>query len=408
MPTAVLQRGIPGLAGEPVRVLHGYRWLIAAIAAHMVCGLAMVWAYDLPDKMPVDLYSTVIPTATLVFLGAFALLYPVYVMVFVRPRALTRYMVEDLRENYLTAERLLGALVLIALLPMFISVFTVLKTMIPVTNPHAWDVQFAAWDRLLHGGVHPWRLLQPLLGHPWVTSAINFVYHIWLFVLYVILLWQCFSTRDARLRMQFFLTFVLTWSLLGNLLATVLSSGGPVYYGRLTGLADPYAPLMAYLAQANEVATVWALDVHERLWEAYSTGAFDFGSGISAMPSIHVSAAVLFALFGWRVHRGLGIALTVFAVLILLGSVHLAWHYAIDGYVSIVLTWLIWRAVGWGLDRDPAFSNDKGFSGRRGRLFQDPAAGSAAGRPRSVQAMVAREARPRNAKPATRGRTVPS
>ncbi len=82
MPTAVLQRGIPGLAAEPVRVLHAHRWLIAAIAAHMVCGLAMVWAYDLPDKMPVDLYSTVIPTATLVFLGAFALLYPVYVMVF--------------------------------------------------------------------------------------------------------------------------------------------------------------------------------------------------------------------------------------------------------------------------------------------------------------------------------------
>ena len=355
MPTAVLRRGFPNLASEPLRVMHVHRWLIAAIAAYLVCGLAMVWAYDLPDKMPLDLYSSVIPVAALVSLGAFALLYPVYVMVFLRPRALTRYMVDDLKTNYLTAERLMGALLVVALLPMFISLFTVLKTMIGVVNPYAWDPLFAEWDRILHGGVHPWILLQPLLGPPWTTSAINISYHMWLFVLYAILLWQCFSTRDPRLRMQFLLTFVLSWALLGNLLATLLSSGGPVYFGRLTGLDDPYAPLMATLYQAHETATVWALNVHERLWEAHITGAYDFGSGISAMPSIHVSSAVLFALLGWRVNRAFGMALTAFAVLIMIGSVHLAWHYAIDGYVSIVLTILIWRVVGWWLGRDPAF-----------------------------------------------------
>ena len=242
-----------------------------------------------------------------------------------------------------------------ALLPVFVSVFMLLKTMIPVTNPFAWDVEFALWDRWLHGGVDPWKILHPLLAVPWVTSVVNFFYHFWLFLLYAILFWQSFSTRDPRLRMQFLLTFVLTWSLLGGLLATLLSSGGPVYYGRLTGLPDPFAPLVAYLYEADEVARIWVLKVHEGLWEAYATGSYDFGAGISAMPSIHVSAAVLFALLGWRVHRGLGIALTLFAAVIMIGSVHLAWHYAIDGYLSIVLTWLIWRAVGWWLDRDPAF-----------------------------------------------------
>jgi hypothetical protein len=171
----------------------------------------------------------------------------------------------------------------------------------------------------------------------------------------VILFWQTFSTRDPRLRMQFMLTFVLSWSLLGSLMATLLSSGGPVYYGRLTGLPDPFVPLMTYLYDANEVATLWVLNVHEKLWESYITGAFDFGAGISAMPSMHVSSAVLFALLGWRVNRTLGIALTLFATVVMIGSVHLAWHYAIDGYLSIVLTWMIWRAVGWWLDRDRAF-----------------------------------------------------
>jgi len=103
------------------------------------------------------------------------------------------------------------------------------------------------------------------------------------------------------------------------------------------------------------VATVWALNVQEMLWESHMTGEYDFGSGISAMPSMHVSSAVLFALLGWRVHRWMGIALTAFAVLVMIGSVHLAWHYAIDGYLAAILTLLIWRAVGWWLDRDPAF-----------------------------------------------------
>ena len=120
-----------------------------------------------------------------------------------------------------------------------------------------------------------------------------------------------------------------------------------VYFGRLTGLPDPFARLMDYLRAANEVGVVWALKVQDGLWQAHMTGTYDLGRGISAMPSIHVSAAVLFALLGWRVDRRLGIAFTVFAVAILVGSVHLAWHYAIDGYLAAVLTVVIWRVAGW-------------------------------------------------------------
>lgn len=355
MPSAVLYRDLPRLAAEPLRIFHAHRWLIAFILFFLVCEIVTVQLIELPENISVLRYSTRVQLWTLAFLGIFAFLYPVYVMVFVRPRALIRYIFEDLRTNYLTVERLLGGAIILAFLPLFVSVFTTFKTIIPVTHPYAWDVEFAEWDRLLHGGFHPWELLHPLLAFPWSTSVINFFYHLWIFVLYGILLWQSFSTRDPRLRMQFFLSFVLTWSILGNLLATLLSSGGPVYYGRLTGLDDPFAPLMDYLYAAREVAPVWALKVQEMLWESHMTGKYDFGSGISAMPSVHVSASMLFALLGWRVHRFWGIVLTTFAVLTMIGSVHLGWHYAIDGYVSIVLTWLIWRAAGWWLDRDRAF-----------------------------------------------------
>ena len=45
--------------------------------------------------------------------------------------------------------------------------------------------------------------------------------------------------------------------------------------------------------------------------------------------------------------------ITSFAV-ILLGSIHLGYHYAADGLISIVGVSLIWLGVGRWLDRHPA------------------------------------------------------
>jgi PAP2 superfamily len=351
---ALQQRTSPWLA-EAGRAFHAHRWLIGYTLAYLLAGLAAAETAALPERLSLSLYSLSSLKVLLGCVGAFVLLYPVYVMLRVRPERLIETIMTDYRIRYLTAERLLGALIVIALLPLFVSVFTGIKALIPVLHPFAWDESFAAWDRWLHGGVDPWRLLQPVLGHPWVTSAVNFCYHLWLFVVYGVLFWQAFSTREPRLRMQFLLSFVLTWSLLGGLLAVLLSSGGPVYFGRLTGLADPFAPLMDYLFAANQAAPVWALDVQDMLWRKYAEGESGFGAGISAMPSMHVSATVLFTLLAWRVNRWLGRLFAAFAVVILIGSVHLAWHYAIDGYLAALLTWLIWRAAGWWTARDSAF-----------------------------------------------------
>jgi hypothetical protein len=355
MSTVVLSERSDSPAGAVLRVLDAHRWFIAFVVVYALSGLVAANVYDLPERMSLSLslYSLVSLQLMLGFVGSWLLCYPLYVMVVHRPERLTRYMIEDLRVNYLTVERAVGALVIAALLPTFLSVFTGFKTMISVINPFAWDTTFEALDRWLHLGWHPWEILHPVLAFPWVTSAVNIAYHVWLVVLYLILFWQAFTTRDLRLRLQYFLSFVLTWALLGSLLETLLSSGGPAYYGRLTtGLPDPYVPLIDYLQAAGEVSVIWVLTVHDALWESQMMGAYDFGSGISAMPSIHVSTAVLFALLGWRIDRRLGIAFTVYAAVIMIGSVHLAWHYAIDGYLSAVLTVLIWRFCGWWVGRE--------------------------------------------------------
>jgi hypothetical protein len=44
------------------------------------------------------------------------------------------------------------------------------------------------------------------------------------------------------------------------------------------------------------------------------------------------------------------------------GSVHLAWHYAVDGYVSVLGMLLIWWIVGRALDWKASLSSKEASS----------------------------------------------
>ncbi|MER8645783.1 phosphatase PAP2 family protein [Mesorhizobium sp. M1252] len=64
------------------------------------------------------------------------------------------------------------------------------------------------------------------------------------------------------------------------------------------------------------------------------------------MPSFHVAMVTLNALLLSSINRPAGIFAWLYVAAIMLGSVYFSWHYAIDGYVSIILIWLIWRGTG--------------------------------------------------------------
>ncbi len=223
----------------------------------------------------------------------------------------------------------------------FFLTFTVVKTTLPEAVPFFADPALARFDTWLHGGIDPW-----VLTHRWVPNlppaVIEFVYiDLWLLPAIYLPCLLVLADRDSSRRKRFFILYFLAWVGLGNVLALAGMSGGPIYHDRLTGLAS-FAGLHEALATSGIVESRIGF-IQDKLWEFYATGRQLAGSGISAFPSVHVAMATVVALYIYeRCPQAAPIAgLIVLAYLFL--SVHLAWHYAIDGYASILVIAGIWR-----------------------------------------------------------------
>ncbi|WP_139134828.1 phosphatase PAP2 family protein [Magnetovibrio blakemorei] len=243
-------------------------------------------------------------------------------------------------------DRAAAAYIPVLLLPLFSSVFTSFKISIPEIVPFAWDQTLMRADLALHGGVHPWQLLQPVLGHPLVTSALSYLYNFWHGMICVVY-WQMFRLEKRALRMQFLISFVLTWAILGSLGALLFSSAGPCYYGYIVDGPNPFAEQLAYLQSTQDIFTNRALLGQEYLWRLYQDGKAGLGGGISAMPSLHVAVALLIFLLARSFSRRMAWITGTYVVIIMVGSVHLGWHYAVDGYVALIGAAMAWMAAGW-------------------------------------------------------------
>jgi hypothetical protein len=335
-----------------VESVRRHRAFIVLVLAYSASCFVAAWLTGNHEVVDVRPYSELFSLILLMLLVVAILGGVFYVMIFVRPAgSLYPAIGEFLFRRMLSTDRVANMLIPFIVGPIFFNAFGSFKRLIPLMNPYGWDHQFMIWDTWLHGGIQPWELLQPILGTPIVTSGINLFYNFWLILMLGTFIWQACSLQRPALRMQYLLSFLAFWAVIGTALATVLSSAGPCYYARVTGLPDPYQPLMDYLRQANEVAPIWSLKVQEALWQNYESNGKMLGGGISAMPSMHLAMATLMALLGWRINRWAGAGYTAFAAIILVGSVHLGWHYAIDGYVSIVAAIVLWCAVGWTMRR---------------------------------------------------------
>lgn len=331
---------IPAPSFSLLGTLRRNRLLLSLISLHVAFALAVslyvgrsYWGTAASELMGMA-------SKLLLFMFANFIIWRLGVAMFsVRPKRPIQWMLHDLRSKLLDPEKAPDALISFLCMVALIVTYTFLKNEIHALNPSLWDVEFAQWDRFLHGGTDPWLLLQPVLGNPYVTTAVNVAYHLWFALMYVAVCVACLDRSDPTRSTVFLVAFVLCWFIGGNLLATVFASVGPVYFEAF-GLGDTFATQIELLKHSDTISPVWALNVHDLLIQGYLDGGL--ARGISAMPSMHVASSVLLTLYAFSYARWAGWIMVAFTGIIMLGSVHLAWHYAIDGYVSVFLMLFLW------------------------------------------------------------------
>jgi hypothetical protein len=185
----------------------------------------------------------------------------------------------------------------------------------------------------------------PLTRSAAITSALDAFYVGWYLASAGFVSWILW-TQHHNLRARAILAWVLAWLSIGTVAAHLFASGGPFAYGRLVGGEDPFQGLLANLWSIDQSHPLIALDLQARVWENVAAGGGDRWYGMSAMPSLHVGGAVIVAL-ALRTISPLVAALGwASVVLILVGSVALGWHYAIDGYAGATIALAVWWLTG--------------------------------------------------------------
>lgn len=227
--------------------------------------------------------------------------------------------------------------------------FNAFKQMVLPAAGFRFDPLFASLDRALFLGHDPWRITHGLFGSPGATGFIDTAYHGWFVPMSLGVMVCAWLPRESfRLRTQYLLSYIAIWIGIGTVLAFLLPAAGPCFYTHFVGPAPEFQALMERLAtdQTALGRPVTALTIQHMLLQSFGGGGLAVGGGISAMPSVHNALAVVFAFAAFRLNRWAGIAMAGYAALIWFGSIHLGWHYAIDGIAAVALAFGIWKLAG--------------------------------------------------------------
>jgi hypothetical protein len=214
------------------------------------------------------------------------------------------------------------------------------------------DGLFAQWDRAIFG-VDPWRISHGVFSAPIASLVLSLAYHQYFLPMAVGVFLCAVLPGRRQLRTQYLLSFALIWILVGSVLAFLLPSAGGVFWGEFHPGPDPFRPLVDALARHHDVLLeaghdqgLGARAFQIALADSFGGDRLAIGRGISAMPSVHIALAVQFACAAFALHRGLGCAAAVYGVLMWVASIHLGWHYAVDGIVAAIVTVPLWFACG--------------------------------------------------------------
>lgn len=252
-----------------------------------------------------------------------------------RPLPVVRAMLRRNRFNVATMP------VLFVLVIVNTQAFSALKQMIPSFIPFYLDPPLIDLDHAIFG-TDPWRLTHGLVG-PFGTMLLDKLYVAFFPITTGVIYW-IILTNDRRFQLRALLTSVLISFLVGFVIATLLSSSGPVFYHLHYG-ESRFDALTDRLAMIDQRYPLEAVAIAKWL----KTSPPTLGGGISAMPSVHVGIAwFTYLLFRHRFGKNSWVtwAGLIYFALVWFASVHLAWHYFTDGLLSLVVVSGIWWLAG--------------------------------------------------------------
>ena len=311
---------------EYFRLRYAYAVMFGLLALECLSRIVMTAFLGYGDIRGFFWWTGIVPVVVL-----WAIHVPLWAVISRKPEP-TKWIFQTYRDNLMW---FVSVGVLLAFTWVKIDNVATIKNAIPLMVPYYADPFFAELDRAIFF-TDPWKITHAVIPD-WGTPLIERVYAIWHLLQVAFGCWMVF-TRNLRLQVTALIAFTASWLLLGGVVATLFSSVGPCFYEHFYG--DPYfRPLLAQLENAPITQRGFKF-----LIDTYQTGAY--AGGISAFPSLHVAIAVwevLVLRMAFR-NRFVTAAGVVYATVIFIGSVHLGWHYAIDGIFSAAATLLLWKA----------------------------------------------------------------
>jgi hypothetical protein len=192
------------------------------------------------------------------------------------------------------------------------------KSMIGGVSGYWADPYLAVFDGWLFG-TDPWRLVR----HDLLTPIYAKAYVSWFPITFGTMGLLAFSSRDHHRVLTLFLTVMIIGGTIGQY---VLPSAGPIFYERM-GLGLRFHELVA----TNDPTFGLFADY---LWTNFIASSANLGTGISAMPSMHVSMAVWTVIAARAIWAPLAVPAAIYALLVWFASISSGWHYATDGLVG--------------------------------------------------------------------------
>lgn len=157
------------------------------------------------------------------------------------------------------------------------------------------------------------------------TDFLGIVYsRAWFGLIVVALLLTLFRTPSPQ-KTQVMLAYFALWTVVGPLIHVALPAVGPIFYSK-AGFGDEFS----YLASPPSVS-----QLRDYLWSSYISRVAGPGTGISAMPSLHL-ATTAWAIIAIRQIWERTAPLFILGALIFALSIALGWHYLVDGVVGIL------------------------------------------------------------------------